>query len=149
MPLDVAPWKLCECQEQCCSICYIQFVGPGPPALAAVLPLPCLQSQAIVFFLNRALARECSLMHRSCNCILCLQYAQDGLDIWDAFLNYFTSYLRLYYKSSEEVQQDPEIQAWWKEIKVGKRHIHLCCCGFAGQVVHWKQPTVQRKGLTA
>eukprot|EP00775_Hariotina_reticulata_P007333 gene7333-7545_t len=44
-------------------------------------------------------------------------YAQDGLDIWNAFLNYFTSYLKLYYKSSEEVQEDEEIQAWWKEVK--------------------------------
>jgi hypothetical protein len=71
-----------------------------------------------------------------------LQYAQDGLDIWNAILKYFTSYLKLYYKSSEEVQQDQEIQAWWKEVKVGQLtgpiQNTLLCCGFARQLkVHW------------
>lgn len=48
-------------------------------------------------------------------------YAEDGLDIWNGFSKYFTSYLNLYYKSDADVLNDPELQAWWTEVKVGGR----------------------------
>jgi hypothetical protein len=45
-------------------------------------------------------------------------YAQDGLDLWGALLEYFTAYLRLYYSSNDDVVADTELQAWWSECKV-------------------------------
>ncbi|GIL59444.1 hypothetical protein Vafri_14121 [Volvox africanus] len=44
-------------------------------------------------------------------------YATDGLDIWSSLTSYFDTYLRLYYKSDAEVLEDPEVQAWWNEVK--------------------------------
>ncbi|KAF6251346.1 lipoxygenase [Scenedesmus sp. NREL 46B-D3] len=51
-------------------------------------------------------------------------YAQDGLDLWAAFLEYFTAYLKLYYSSNEEVVADEELQAWWAECKE-KGHVDV------------------------
>ncbi|KAF6251343.1 lipoxygenase [Scenedesmus sp. NREL 46B-D3] len=51
-------------------------------------------------------------------------YAQDGLDLWAAFLDYFTAYLKLYYSSNEEVVADEELQAWWAECKE-KGHVDV------------------------
>ena len=45
-------------------------------------------------------------------------YAQDGLDIWNAYLDYFGDYLKLYYKSDGDVLGDTELQNWWTEVKV-------------------------------
>jgi hypothetical protein len=66
-------------------------------------------------------------------------YAQDGLDLWGALLEYFTAYLQLYYSSNEEVVADSELQAWWAEVKVRvlARDMdagQLCmCCGSVTQ----------------
>jgi hypothetical protein len=45
-------------------------------------------------------------------------YAADGLDVWSELSSYFDTYLRLYYRNDREVLQDPELQAWWEEVKV-------------------------------
>jgi hypothetical protein len=47
-------------------------------------------------------------------------YAQDGMDLWNALLDYFSAYLKLYYSSDGEVAYDPELQAWWQEVKVSR-----------------------------
>ncbi|KHN28545.1 Linoleate 9S-lipoxygenase-4, partial [Glycine soja] len=43
-------------------------------------------------------------------------YASDGLEIWDAIKSWVEEYVSFYYKSDEELQKDPELQAWWKEL---------------------------------
>ncbi|XP_057457403.1 seed linoleate 9S-lipoxygenase-3 isoform X2 [Lotus japonicus] len=43
-------------------------------------------------------------------------YAVDGLEIWDAIWIWVKDYVSLYYPSDEKLQQDSELQAWWKEI---------------------------------
>ena len=47
-------------------------------------------------------------------------YADDGIDLWQAYVDYFGNYLRLYYGSDADVQADSELQAWWEECKVGR-----------------------------
>ncbi|OMO99197.1 Lipoxygenase [Corchorus olitorius] len=44
-------------------------------------------------------------------------YAVDGLKIWFAIEKWVRDYCFFYYKTDEMVQQDPELQAWWKELK--------------------------------
>ncbi|KAG4189169.1 hypothetical protein ERO13_A08G210200v2 [Gossypium hirsutum] len=44
-------------------------------------------------------------------------YAVDGLKIWFAIENWVRDYCSFYYKTDEMVQRDPELQAWWKELR--------------------------------
>ncbi|GMI80072.1 ARABIDOPSIS LIPOXYGENASE 1, lipoxygenase 1 [Hibiscus trionum] len=44
-------------------------------------------------------------------------YAVDGLEIWFAIEQWVRDYCSFYYKNDEMVQQDPELQAWWKEVR--------------------------------
>ncbi|XVE89677.1 hypothetical protein DITRI_Ditri20bG0015200 [Diplodiscus trichospermus] len=44
-------------------------------------------------------------------------YAVDGLKIWYAIEKWVRDYCTFYYKSEEIVQQDSELQAWWKELR--------------------------------
>ncbi|KAE8705564.1 Linoleate 9S-lipoxygenase 1 [Hibiscus syriacus] len=44
-------------------------------------------------------------------------YAVDGLEIWFAIEQWVQDYCSFYYKNDEMVQQDPELQAWWKEVR--------------------------------
>lgn len=44
-------------------------------------------------------------------------YAVDGLEIWSAIQTWVEDYCKYYYKSDEMVQQDSELQAWWKELR--------------------------------
>ncbi|XP_022720104.1 linoleate 9S-lipoxygenase 6-like [Durio zibethinus] len=44
-------------------------------------------------------------------------YAVDGLKIWFAIEKWVKDYCSFYYKTDEMVQQDPELQAWWKELR--------------------------------
>ncbi|KAL5160228.1 Seed linoleate 9S-lipoxygenase [Glycine soja] len=48
-------------------------------------------------------------------------YAVDGLEIWDAIKTWVHEYVSLYYPTDAAVQQDTELQAWWKEA-VEKGH---------------------------
>ncbi|KAK7261670.1 hypothetical protein RIF29_27986 [Crotalaria pallida] len=43
-------------------------------------------------------------------------YASDGLEIWDAIKTWVKEYVSYYYKSDAELKQDPELQAFWKEL---------------------------------
>ncbi|KAL2337925.1 hypothetical protein Fmac_012371 [Flemingia macrophylla] len=48
-------------------------------------------------------------------------YAVDGLEIWDAIKTWVKEYVSLYYPTDASVQQDTELQAFWKEA-VEKGH---------------------------
>ncbi|XP_059654431.1 probable linoleate 9S-lipoxygenase 5 [Cornus florida] len=43
-------------------------------------------------------------------------YAVDGLEIWSAIKTWVEDYCNFYYKSDETVQNDTELQSWWKEV---------------------------------
>ncbi|CAJ1950899.1 unnamed protein product [Sphenostylis stenocarpa] len=51
-------------------------------------------------------------------------YAVDGLEIWDAIKSWVEEYVSFYYPTDVAVQQDTELQAWWKEA-VEKGHADL------------------------
>ncbi|KAK7300849.1 hypothetical protein RJT34_11700 [Clitoria ternatea] len=51
-------------------------------------------------------------------------YAVDGLEIWDAIKAWVQAYVSLYYPSDIAIQQDSELQVWWKEA-VEKGHADL------------------------
>nr|AGN75068.1 lipoxygenase 2 [Momordica charantia] len=44
-------------------------------------------------------------------------YAVDGLEIWSAIKTWVTDYCSFYYKTDETVQNDLELQSWWKELR--------------------------------
>jgi linoleate 9S-lipoxygenase len=44
-------------------------------------------------------------------------YAVDGLEIWSAIKEWVRDYCSFYYKTDEMVQNDTEIQSWWKEVR--------------------------------
>ncbi|KAL2337924.1 hypothetical protein Fmac_012370 [Flemingia macrophylla] len=48
-------------------------------------------------------------------------YAVDGLEIWDAIKTWVKEYVSLYYPTNASIQQDTELQAFWKEA-VEKGH---------------------------
>ncbi|KAK4254874.1 hypothetical protein QN277_007951 [Acacia crassicarpa] len=44
-------------------------------------------------------------------------YANDGLVLWDAIKQWVTDYVNRYYPEPSLVESDPELQAWWEEIR--------------------------------
>ncbi|XP_062143519.1 probable linoleate 9S-lipoxygenase 5 [Alnus glutinosa] len=44
-------------------------------------------------------------------------YAVDGLEIWSAIKTWVEDYCSYYYKSDDIVQNDSELQSWWKELR--------------------------------
>jgi len=44
-------------------------------------------------------------------------YAVDGLKIWSAIKTWVEDYCSYYYKSDDIVQNDTELQSWWKELR--------------------------------
>jgi linoleate 9S-lipoxygenase len=44
-------------------------------------------------------------------------YAVDGLAVWSAIENWVDEYCRIYYTSDKVLQDDVELQAWWKEVR--------------------------------
>nr|XP_043622571.1 probable linoleate 9S-lipoxygenase 5 [Erigeron canadensis] len=44
-------------------------------------------------------------------------YAVDGLEIWSAIKSWVEDYCKFYYKNDDIVQNDTELQAWWKELR--------------------------------
>jgi hypothetical protein len=44
-------------------------------------------------------------------------YAVDGLEIWAAMKEYMGDHVKIFYKSDEAVQGDPELQSWWTEVR--------------------------------
>ncbi|KAK3418571.1 hypothetical protein EUGRSUZ_H04496 [Eucalyptus grandis] len=43
-------------------------------------------------------------------------YAVDGLEIWSAIKTWVEDYCSFYYKSDQTVQEDEELQSWWREL---------------------------------
>ncbi|MCO5559792.1 hypothetical protein L7F22_013396 [Adiantum nelumboides] len=43
-------------------------------------------------------------------------FAKDGLDLWGAMKDWVGDYVGIYYKSDKDVEEDAELQGWWKEI---------------------------------
>ncbi|KAM6595207.1 hypothetical protein CsatA_005731 [Cannabis sativa] len=55
---------------------------------------------------------------KPCELVKNYPYAVDGLEIWNAINKWVKEYCDIYYKSEDKkVQNDKEIQNWWKEIK--------------------------------
>ncbi|KAM6577779.1 hypothetical protein CsatB_029616 [Cannabis sativa] len=44
-------------------------------------------------------------------------FAADGLEIWSAIKSWVEEYCSFYYKADDTVQNDSELQAWWKEVR--------------------------------
>ncbi|XP_048135009.1 probable linoleate 9S-lipoxygenase 5 [Rhodamnia argentea] len=44
-------------------------------------------------------------------------FAVDGLEIWFAIETWVRDYCGFYYKNDEMVQEDTELQSWWKELR--------------------------------
>ena len=44
-------------------------------------------------------------------------YAVDGLEIWAAIESWVHDYCSIYYPTDAAVQTDPELQAWWAELR--------------------------------
>lgn len=44
-------------------------------------------------------------------------YAVDGLEIWSAIETWVKDYCTFYYKNDMMVQEDTELQSWWKELR--------------------------------
>ncbi|KAL5566067.1 hypothetical protein UlMin_029231 [Ulmus minor] len=55
--------------------------------------------------------------HGLCLVIEDYPFAVDGLEIWSAIKTWVEDYCSCYYKTDEMVQEDPELQSWWKELK--------------------------------
>ncbi|XP_045790621.1 linoleate 9S-lipoxygenase-like [Trifolium pratense] len=43
-------------------------------------------------------------------------YASDGLEIWAAIKSWVKEYVNFYYESDADIEQDSELQAFWKEL---------------------------------
>jgi lipoxygenase len=44
-------------------------------------------------------------------------YAADGLELWSTIKGFNREYVDVYYKDDDAVLADPELQAWWKEMR--------------------------------
>ncbi|KAL0387503.1 UNVERIFIED_CONTAM: putative linoleate 9S-lipoxygenase 5 [Sesamum radiatum] len=44
-------------------------------------------------------------------------YAVDGLEIWTAIRTWVEDYCNLYYNTDDMVENDVELQSWWKELR--------------------------------
>ena len=44
-------------------------------------------------------------------------YAVDGLEIWSAIKSWVEDYCQFYYTNDYMVQNDVELQSWWKELR--------------------------------
>lgn len=44
-------------------------------------------------------------------------YAVDGLDIWSTIESWVREYCCFYYPTDDKIQEDPELQSWWKEVR--------------------------------
>ncbi|CAA6659113.1 unnamed protein product [Spirodela intermedia] len=44
-------------------------------------------------------------------------YAVDGLAVWSAIEEWVEAYCTIYYPSDKTVQEDTELQAWWREVR--------------------------------
>ncbi|OAE22429.1 hypothetical protein AXG93_2381s1250 [Marchantia polymorpha subsp. ruderalis] len=44
-------------------------------------------------------------------------FAKDALDVWNTTKEYVSNYVNLFYSCDEQVREDVELEAWWKEIR--------------------------------
>uniref|UniRef100_A0A2N9FI35 Lipoxygenase n=1 Tax=Fagus sylvatica TaxID=28930 RepID=A0A2N9FI35_FAGSY len=44
-------------------------------------------------------------------------FAVDGLEIWSAIKSWVDDYCSFYYKTDDVIQNDAELQTWWRELK--------------------------------
>ncbi|XP_050941001.1 linoleate 13S-lipoxygenase 2-1, chloroplastic-like [Cucumis melo] len=44
-------------------------------------------------------------------------FANDGLILWDALVEWISAYVNHYYPDEKAIKNDKELKAWWKEIK--------------------------------
>jgi hypothetical protein len=44
-------------------------------------------------------------------------YAADGLELWGALKDYITDHVKIFYDRDAEVKNDPELQAFWNEVR--------------------------------
>lgn len=59
-------------------------------------------------------------------------YAEDGMDLWRTFEDYFNAFISRHYRNDEALLADTELQAWWSEVKVSQDeengvHSHSFC----------------------
>ncbi|XP_028782781.1 probable linoleate 9S-lipoxygenase 5 [Neltuma alba] len=67
--------------------------------------------------LKRGMATEDSTSRHGLNlAIKDYPYAVDGLDIWFAIKTWVQDYCYFYYELDDTVQEDKELQSWWKEL---------------------------------
>ncbi|XP_078429973.1 putative linoleate 9S-lipoxygenase 5 [Wolffia australiana] len=71
-----------------------------------------------VDLLNRGVAEEDKSRPGKLRLVIAdYPYAVDGLAVWSAIEEWVKDYSAIYYSSDETVQEDAELQSWWKEIR--------------------------------
>jgi arachidonate 15-lipoxygenase len=64
----------------------------------------------------RAFAFPTEIENRGMNAAPYYPYRDDGKLLWDAIYEFVKDYLEIYYKTSEDIQGDTELQAWVAEL---------------------------------
>lgn len=72
----------------------------------------------LTYLINRGMAIEDSNSPQGLRLVIeDYPYAVDGLEIWLAIKTWVEDYCSFYYKSDDMVQNDTELQSWWKELR--------------------------------
>ncbi|KAG5036393.1 hypothetical protein JHK86_017233 [Glycine max] len=69
-------------------------------------------------------------------------YAVDGLEIWNAIKTWVHDYVSLYYATDDAIEEDHELQAWWKEV-VEKGHGDLKDEPWRPKLLHTREELIQ------
>ena len=76
------------------------------------------QYKLLLFFIHRGMAvKDVNSPHGLRLLIEDYPYAVDGLEIWSAIKTWVEDYCSFYYKTDDLVQDDSELQSWWKELR--------------------------------
>ena len=76
------------------------------------------QYKLLLFFIHRGMAvKDVNSPHGLRLLIEDYPYAVDGLEIWSAIKTWVEDYCSFYYKTDDMVQDDSELQSWWKELR--------------------------------
>ncbi|XP_017260091.2 hydroperoxide isomerase ALOXE3, partial [Kryptolebias marmoratus] len=87
-----------------------QAVGSG------LMTVPSLLSRASARLCYRSLCVPDDLSDRGVDKLPHSFYAQDARRVWDALHRFVSSWVDLFYKRDEDVQNDPELQNWVSDI---------------------------------